>query len=81
MPGDPFLTRLDIELAFWSLHCYRRGARSHVSHLLPGRRTKATKEQVYEHGRWRYSTRNLPIDMVYLQWSYKDRLKLTRLFM
>ena len=79
--GDPSLTRLEIELAFWSLHCYRRGARSHVSHHLPGRRTKATKEQVYEHGRWRYNTRNLPIDMVYLQWSYKDRLKLSRLFM
>ena len=79
--GDPALSRMDIVTAFWSLHCYRRGARTHVSLRLPGRRTKATKEMVYEHGRWRYNTRNLPIDVMYLQWSYKDRIKLTRLFM
>ena len=36
---------------------------------------------VYKDGHWRYNTWNIPIDMMYLQWSYKDRIKLTRLFM
>ena len=67
--GDPALSRLDIVKAFWSLHCYRRGSRTQVSVKLPGRTTKASKEMVYEHGRWRYNTHKLPNDVMYLQWS------------
>ena len=79
--GDAYLSRRDIEKAFWSLHSYRRGARTHVSHKIKGQRSIASKEQIYEHARWRYNSRNLPIDVIYRQWSYKDRIKLTRLFM
>ena len=79
--GDPSLSRIDIVTALWSLHCYRRGAHTHVSIRLPRRKTRVSKEMVYGHGRLRYSTHNLPIDVMYLQWSYKDRIKMTRLFM
>ena len=79
--GDLPPIRIDIVTAFWSLHCYRRDAHTHVSFRLPGRRTKASKEMLYEHGRWRYNTWNLPINAMYLRWSYKDRIQLTRLLM
>jgi len=55
--GDAYLRPLttganSIEARFWSLHCYRRGARTHVSRPIPGLR-HASKDQVYEHARWR----------------------------
>ncbi|CAJ1959797.1 unnamed protein product [Cylindrotheca closterium] len=62
LEGDPLLLPFDgtpsntIESRFWSLHCYRRGGRSHVSpgEICGGRRlTIASETQVYEHSRWR----------------------------
>ena len=44
--GDPALSRIDVVTVFWSIHCYRRGARTHFSIRLPGQRTKASKEMV-----------------------------------
>jgi hypothetical protein len=58
--GNPYLRPFDgsrgnsIESKMWSLHCYHRGACSHVSwggkfgkHCL----RRASKDEVYEHGR------------------------------
>jgi hypothetical protein len=60
--GDPYLHPFNgspgntLEAKFWSLHCYRRGARSHVSRggkFGKKRLRRATKDEVYEHGHWR----------------------------
>ena len=79
--GDPYLRPLtSIPAAFWSLHCYRRGARSHVSR----RRQvgtiwtrKATPMEVYEHARWQRRRQGEPIDLAYQQWDLYDRIQLT----
>lgn len=71
-----------IEAKFWSLHCYRRGARSHVSRggtFGQHRFKKATKDQVYEHARWRYRRSSEPIDVMYREWTPRDRIKITLL--
>jgi hypothetical protein len=84
--GDPYLTPFSgekgnsIEEKFWSLHCYRRGARSHVSRggkFGHHRFHKATKDQVYEHARWRYRRSSEAIDAVYREWTPLDRIKIT----
>jgi hypothetical protein len=84
--GDPYLTPFSgekgnsIEEKFWSLHCYRRGARSHVSRggkFGHHRFQKATKDQVYEHARWRYRRSSEAIDAVYREWTPLDRIKIT----
>jgi hypothetical protein len=65
---------------FWSLHCYRRGARSHVSRGgIYGRHRlkKATLDQVYEHARWRRKRSGKAIDKIYREWTIRDRIKLT----
>ena len=60
---DPMLLPFDgspgnsIASPFWSLHCYRRGGRSHVSRgeVCGGAKvTVASKTQVYEHGCWKW---------------------------
>jgi hypothetical protein len=69
-----------IEDKFWSLHCFRRGARSQVSWGgLYGkyRFRKATKDEVYEHGRWRRLPSHEQIDVMYREWTLFDRLQLT----
>ena len=80
--GDPYLRPLDvtgrnsIEARFLSLHCYRRGARSHVSRST--RTTmEATKDMIYEHARWRYWRSSQPIDVLYRDWTFLDRIKIT----
>jgi hypothetical protein len=84
--GDPYLVPFDgspgnsIAEKFWSLHCYRRGARSHVSRggkFGRHRFKKATSDQVYEHARWRYKRSSEPIDVMYREWTPLDRVKLT----
>ena len=82
--GDAFLTAFDGSMGnsipdkFWSLHCYRRGARSHVSRgSRQGRFRKADGAQVYEHGRWRRKRSNEAIDVMYREWTIFDRIKLT----
>jgi hypothetical protein len=84
--GDPYLKPFEgspgntLESKFWSLHCYRRGARSHVSRggkFGRHRLRRATKDEVYEHGRWRRRRSGEAIDKMYQSWPLRDRLKLT----
>ena len=81
--GDPFLRAFDgspgnsIQDKIWSIHCYRRGARSHVSKTRAGQYRKATKDQIYEHARWRRSRRGEAIDVIYREWTLCDRIQLT----
>jgi hypothetical protein len=84
--GDPYLLPFDgspgnsIEAKFWSLHCYRRGARSHVSRggrFGRYRFRKANDTQIYLHARWRRRRSSEAINKMYLQWPLRDRIKLT----
>ena len=81
--GDPMLAAFDggpgntIPEKFWSLHCYRRGARTHVSKRRPGQLRKATKDQVYEHARWRRRRQGEDIDVIYREWTLRDRVMIT----
>jgi hypothetical protein len=84
--GDPYLRPFDgtpgntIEAKLWSLHCYGRGARSHVSRggkFGRHRFRRATKDEVYEHGWWRRRRSGEAIDKTYQSWPLWDRLKLT----
>jgi hypothetical protein len=84
--GDAYLRPFDgspgntLEAKFWSLHCYRRGARSHVSRggkFGKNRLRRATKDEVYEHGRWRRRRSGEDIDKIYQAWPLRDRIKLT----
>jgi hypothetical protein len=84
--GDAYLRPFDggpgnsLEAKFWPLHCYRRGARSHVSRDgLYGRHRlkKATNDQVYEHARWRRKRAGEAIDKIYRKWTIRDRIKIT----
>ena len=85
--GDVFLAKYDgsrpdltLEYAFWSLHCYRRGARTHCQRANPDRRhKKASKVQVYEHARWRGKVGGEDIDVVYREWTLYDKLRITLL--
>jgi hypothetical protein len=86
--GDVFLKAFDdapgnsIPEKFYSLHCYRRGARTHVSRAkapIHGAK-KASDVQVYEHARWRRKRANEKIDVVYRDWTLRDRIKLTLYF-
>ena len=81
--GDPFLCSFDhrpgnsIPEKYWSLHCYRRGSRSHVSRRHPPPMRLATQAEVYEHARWRTRRRNEAIDVQYRQWTLFDRVAIT----
>lgn len=80
--GDRFLQGLGarLEEKFWSLHCYRRGARTHCQRSFPGTgHRKASKVQVYEHGRWRLARSSEDIDILYQEWTTYERLRLTLL--
>ena len=85
-PTDPYLRPFSSEALlrakFWSLHCYRRGARSHVSrrHRTLGTRA-GSPDEVYEHARWRRSRSGEPVDVIYRQWTLRDRLRLTQFCM
>ena len=78
----PFNTLPLLRQKFWSLHCYRRGARTHVSrrHRALGTRA-ATTDEVYEHARWRRSRSGEVVDVLYRQWTLRDRLRLTQFCM
>lgn len=82
--GDPYLRSIsNLESAFWSMHCYRRGSRSHVSKPNPiiGSR-RATLPEVYEHARWRLKGKQSEeIDKLYQEWTLYSRLQLTLLCM
>jgi hypothetical protein len=84
--GDAFLLAFDdtegnrLEEKFWSLHCYRRGARTQVTRgglATRFRFRKATDAQVYEHARWRRRRSGEKIDVIYRDWPLIDRLMIT----
>ena len=84
--GDAMLRAFDdtpgntIEAKFWSLHCFRRGARSQVSRGgIYGRHRfkKALKTQVYEHGRWRNRRSGEDIDVIYREWTLLEKIQIT----
>jgi hypothetical protein len=85
--GDAYLQEFDgspgktLMEAFYSMHSYRRGGRSHVSKHRPGCRRKATPEEVNEHGRWRRRRASESMAEQYRQWPLIDRLALTLLCM
>ena len=82
--GDPFLTSLSGEKAgtipqrFYSLHCYRRGARTHCARSRAGTsHRKATLSQIEEHGRWRRRRSSEPVHLQYREWTLYERLRIT----
>ena len=83
LEGDPFLQAFDvgpgncIPSKYWSLHCYRQGAQSHVSGTQPGQYCTARKDQIYEHAHWPRSGQGEAIDVQYREWTIRDRLKIT----
>jgi len=87
MSGEPFLSAFDgspgnsLEVKFYLMHLYRRGARTHVSCLRPGCLRKAEGQEVTEHERWHLSRRGLDMQTLYLEWNLFDRLALTRFCM
>jgi hypothetical protein len=66
---------------FWSFHCYRRGARTHVSRSRSTNVRGATKAETMEHARWRVSRGSMDMPTAYLEWSFEDRILLTLLCM
>jgi hypothetical protein len=80
--GDVYLQQFaNLNDAMWSLHCYRTGARSHVSVVRPLCFRKAALDEVNEHGRWRTKKSNESMAERYRQWTLRDRLMLTYLCM
>jgi hypothetical protein len=81
--GDPFLKAFGdqrgntIADKFWSLHCYRRGARTHATKSSKKDSRSATPDQVYEHGRWRRKRSTEAIDKQYDEWTVQDRIQIT----
>lgn len=79
--GDPGNS---LEDKFWSLHCFRRGARSHVSRggiFGKARLRRASPDEVYEHARWRRRRSGEAIDKLYQEWTVRDKLRITLLCM
>ena len=83
--GDAYLTSLggdpatSIPGAFYSLHMYRRGARTHceiVREPTLNRRT-ATRPERYEHARWKLCQSGEEVDVIYREWHLLDRLAIT----
>jgi hypothetical protein len=85
--GDAYLQKFDgspgnsIPERFWSFHCYRRGARTHVSRSRSTNVRGATKAETMEHARWRVSRGSMDMPTAYLEWSFEDRILLTLLCM
>jgi hypothetical protein len=81
--GDPMLKAFDdtpgntIPEKFWSLHSYRRGAKTHATKNGKRDSRKATTDQVYEHGRWRRRRSAEAIDKQYDEWTNQDRIQIT----
>ena len=73
---------VDIPHKFYSLHCYRRGARSHVARLRgESHRRLATLDEIYEHARWRRKRSGEAVDQLYKDLPLYDRLAITLLCM
>jgi hypothetical protein len=87
LEGDPYLQFYDgspgrtLAEAFYSMHSYRIGARSHVSQKREGCKRKATADEVNEHGRWEHRRSSENMAEQYRQWELAERLALTLLCM
>jgi len=87
LEGDAYLRPFDgspgnsLAAKFYSLHCYRRGARTHVSRVHSPTYRRPTKDEVYEHARWRRPRSSEAIDVMYCDWPLFDQVKLTLLSM
>jgi hypothetical protein len=86
MMGDPILQKYDgspgmsIPETFWSFHSLgRRGCRTSASRKRDRNFRKALEIEVSEHSRWRISRRNMPMLMLYLEWSLADRLAISQM--
>jgi len=84
LQGDPYLTEYDgvtpgshLSDVFYSIHSWRDGAETHVTRHRPGCLRKATKTEVYGHGRWRLARSSEPIDDQYTQPPVLDQLAIT----
>jgi len=81
--GDPFLSAFDgspgntIPEKYWALHSYRRGSRTSSQRSNPLCRRKASDAEVYEHARWRRRRAGEATDVLYREWTVRDRVKLT----
>ena len=80
--GDVYLRPYDgtdnnsIPDAFYSLGCFRRGARLDVDQRREGSIRKATPREITKHGRWR--TRRAPdMSTHYMEWGVEAKIKLT----
>lgn len=73
---------LGIPSKFYSLHCYRRGSRSHVARLRgESHRRLATLDEIYEHARWQRKRSGEAVDLLYKELPLYDRLAITLLCM
>jgi hypothetical protein len=82
LEGDKYLLHFaNLRDAFWSMHSYRIGARSHVSIKREFCHRKATDDEVNEHGRWRKKKESEAMKERYRQWTIRDRLMITFLCM
>lgn len=73
---------LGIPSKFYSLHCYRRGSRSHVARLRgESHRRLATLDEIYEHARWMRKRSGEAVDLLYKELPLYDRLAITLLCM
>jgi hypothetical protein len=85
--GDPHLIRFNgtpgnsLAENFWSMHSYRRGARTTVSKKRSTTVRQATSEEVFEHRRWRVKRSGMTMPQAYLGWTIADRFAITRLCM
>jgi hypothetical protein len=85
--GDPTLQIYDgspgktLAEAFYSMHSYRSGGRSHVSQLREGCQRMATLTEINEHGRWRHRRSSETMAEQYRQWDLGERIAITLLCM
>ena len=82
--GDTFLQTIgnvrgnSIPDRFYSIHSYRRGARTHSQRSNRHRlHRKATNPQVDEHARWRTKRSSQPLRIQYSEWTLYERLRIT----
>jgi hypothetical protein len=67
-----------LSTAFFSMHSYRRGGRTHVAKRRDRSVRAASKDEIAEHGRWQVAKSRLDMPTYYLEFSLSDRVALTR---
>ena len=78
----PYTDFASLAAAFYSMHAWRRGARSHVARLRGnGHKRLATHDEIYEHARWTRRRSSEAIDLLYKELPLYDRIVITLLCM